>query len=66
MNGELKIALIQRFGSQINAAKVLQLGESALSHIIRGHRDPSPEQRKRFKEILGRDYFRKTKSTKAA
>ena len=66
MNFELKVVLIQRFGSQINAAKVLQLGESMLSHIVRGHREPTLEQRKRFKELLGKDYFRKPKGTKAA
>jgi plasmid maintenance system antidote protein VapI len=64
MNVELRIALIQRFGSQINAAKPLQIDEPTLSRIVRGHRGPTPEQRKRFKKILGRDYFRKPKNTK--
>ena len=66
MNVELKVALIKRFGSQINAAKPLGIDEPTLSRIVRGHRDPTPEQRKRFKKMLGRDYFRKPKSTKAA
>ena len=57
MNIELKIALIRRFGSQIRAAKPLRIDESKLSRIVQGHREPTPEERERLREVLGVDCF---------
>jgi plasmid maintenance system antidote protein VapI len=57
VNIELKIALIRRFGSQIRAAKPLQIDESRLSRLVNGHRDPTGDERKRLTVALGADYF---------
>ncbi len=57
VNLELKIALIRKFGSQIRAAKPLRTEESKLSRIVQGHREPSPEERRRLEKALGVDYF---------
>jgi len=60
MNLELKIGLI-RFGggSQVAAAKKLKIAESKLSHLVRGHAEPNPQEREALKKALGRDYFEK-------
>ena len=57
MNIELKIALIRRFGSQIRAAKPLNIDEPRLSRLVNGHRDPTAEERRRLSVALGVDYF---------
>ena len=58
LNIELKIALIRRFGSQVNAGDELGLVESLVSKLVRGRRDPTPKQRTLFKNVLGKDYFK--------
>jgi hypothetical protein len=57
MNVELRIALIRKYGSQIRAAKPLQIDEARLSRLVNGHRDPTAEERQRFTAVLGCDYF---------
>jgi hypothetical protein len=59
MNFALKVALIRKFGSQINAVKPLGIDEPTLSRIVRGHRNPTPAQRETLKKALGKDYFRR-------
>jgi ribosome-binding protein aMBF1 (putative translation factor) len=53
MNLELKIELIRRFGSQIAAAKKLGIRGSKLSHIVRGHEDPSEKEREVLERTFG-------------
>jgi DNA-binding transcriptional regulator YdaS (Cro superfamily) len=50
---ELKIELIRRFGSQIVAARHLGIGESRLSHLVRGHAEPSEKERAALERALG-------------
>ena len=57
MNIELKIALIRRFGSQVKAARPLDIPESRLSRLVNGHSDPTTDERKRLTVALGADYF---------
>lgn len=57
MNVELKIALIRKFGSQVVGARRLEMCESKLSYLVRGHRQPSPEERQKLTRALGKDYF---------
>jgi hypothetical protein len=57
MNVELKIAIIRRFGSQIRAAKPLQVDEPRLSRLVNGHVEPTAQERQRFTTALGVDYF---------
>jgi len=59
MNIELKVACIRAAGSQIRACKLLLIEESKLSRIVQGHRDPTPQERERFKNVLGVDCFSK-------
>jgi len=56
---ELKIELIRRFGSQIVAARHIGIGESRLSHIIRGHVEPSEKEREAIERVLGASLTKK-------
>jgi hypothetical protein len=57
MNIDLKVELIRRFGTQIVAAKALNIGESKLSYLVRGHVEPNPQEREILRTALGTDYF---------
>jgi len=59
VNWELKSALIERFGSQIEAAKQLGIRESKLSYIVRRHAAPSEQEQAALEKGLGRDVVRK-------
>jgi hypothetical protein len=59
MKLELKMELIRRFGSQIVAARHLEIGESRLSHIVRGHAEPSVKEREALEQALGPSVARK-------
>ena len=56
-NWDLKIALIQKYHSQIVASRKLKIPENRLSYIVNGHISPSPRQREILKVALGRDFF---------
>jgi len=51
----LKIAIIERFGSQVEASKKLGIRETRLSYLIRGHSKPSAQELKTLKQALGKD-----------
>jgi len=51
----LKIAIIERFGSQVEASKKLGIREARLSYLIRGHSKPSAQELKVLKRGLGKD-----------
>jgi hypothetical protein len=55
MNFELKVKLLKRFGSQIVAARHLKISESRLSHLVRGHSQPTEQERKALTKAFGRD-----------
>jgi transcriptional regulator with XRE-family HTH domain len=59
MKLELKIELIRRFGSQIVAARHLGIGESRLSHIVRGHAEPSEKEREAIAQAFGASLTKK-------
>lgn len=57
MNFELKIALMQKFGRQVIAARRPQINESRLSYLINGDSVPSDTEKAKLQKALGRDYF---------
>ena len=50
---ELRIEIVKKFRTQINAAREMKIGESRLSHIIRGHHTPSARERRALEKALG-------------
>ena len=66
MNFELKIALIRKFGSQIVGARHLEMCESRLSYLVRGHKEPTAEEREKLRLALGKDYFAAEQGPQAA
>ena len=59
LNLELKIALIRRFGSQVEASQQLGIRESKLSYIIRGHVQPTEREREALEGKLGKVHVRR-------
>ena len=59
MNIDLKIALLQTFGSQIVASRKLKINEGRLSHLVRGHDEPNERERQLLEKGLGKDFFAK-------
>ena len=59
MNLDLKLEIIRRFGTQVNAAKELGIRESKLSYIIRGHAEASIRERQALERALGRALARR-------
>ena len=57
MNVELKIAIIRACNTQIRAAILTGIPQSSLSHLMRGYRGPTAEEREKLKKFFGRDYF---------
>jgi DNA-binding transcriptional regulator YdaS (Cro superfamily) len=53
MNFELKVALMQRFGSQVVAAQRLGIREAKLSYIIRGHVEATKKEVKLLEAAFG-------------
>jgi len=51
---DLKALLVERFGSQVEAAKAIGIRESRLSYIIRGHAEPTERERKALEHALGK------------
>ena len=54
INWNLKSVLVQRFGSQVEAAIQMGIRESRLSYIVRGHTVPSLQEREALAAALGR------------
>ena len=59
MNLELKAELIRRFGSQIEAAVQMGIRENRLSYIVRGHVQPSKQEREALEAAIGRATVRR-------
>ena len=62
INWDLKSALIERFGSQVQAARLLGIREAKLSYIVRGHTKPSDRELKALKGALGRGGLQKLRT----
>ena len=54
MNLDLRFEIYKKFGSQFNAARVLNMREDRLSKIIRGRILPKSEEKRHFARKLGR------------
>ena len=52
-NLRLKGALIQRYGTQLQASRALGVSPSRLSLIVQGHYSPTSEEMESFKRVLG-------------
>ena len=53
INWNLKSVLVQRFGSQVEAALQMGVRESRLSYIVRGHTVPTTRERAALELTLG-------------
>jgi hypothetical protein len=53
MRLKLRLKIVERYGSQIVAAKALGIDEPRLSRIVRGHVDPKPEEREKLIAAFG-------------
>jgi len=50
---DFKRALVERFGTQIEASKKLGIRESQLSRLVRGHVSPTEGEMQILKKALG-------------
>ena len=51
MNRKPKGQIVSAFGSQIEAARELGISETRLSRLIRGHNEPTPEERRKLSAL---------------
>jgi len=49
---ELKFEIVRKCGSQWQFSKVVEMHESAVSHVITGRRKLSKEQAKKWQKVL--------------
>jgi hypothetical protein len=54
MNFDLKVALMQRFGSQVVAAQRLGIRENRLSYLVRLHVEPTAKELQILETEFGR------------
>jgi transcriptional regulator with XRE-family HTH domain len=54
LNVRLKLAMFESRKKQKRIAKLARIAETQLSHIVRGRRTATPEERKRLAEVLGK------------
>lgn len=59
VNWDLKSALVEHFGSQVEAARQIGIRENRLSYIVRGHGVPSEPEREALERALGRATVRR-------
>lgn len=59
INKPLKSLVVGKFGLQVDAAEKLGIDMSSLSQIIRGRREPSEEQLKKFRRVFGAEAIAK-------
>lgn len=52
MNVVLKISILQKFPYQADFAKAVGVNETVLSRIVKGRREPTPEQKNKMARIL--------------
>jgi DNA-binding transcriptional regulator YdaS (Cro superfamily) len=53
MKVELKVGILSKFGSQVRAARRLNIRESRLSYIIHGHVEPAAAELSALRRELG-------------
>ena len=54
VNLALKAALIERYATQIEASKAMEIAENRLSYIVRRHVEPNERELKALEKGLGR------------
>ena len=59
INWGLKSSLVERFGSQVEAARQMGVRENRLSYIVRRHVQPTDRDRQALEQALGRGVFRR-------
>ncbi len=59
MNLVLRLELVKRFGSQVEAAKAMGIRENRLSYIVRGHVVPTERERRTLERTLGEKVTRR-------
>jgi len=59
INWDLKSSLVERFGSQVKAARQIGIRENRLSYIVRGHVQPTDRERQALEQALGRGIVRR-------
>ena len=53
MNKQLRVKIIEQFGTQSDFAQALRIDDSAVSRVIRGRRRLRREDEERWADILG-------------
>ena len=53
MNLDLKAMIVKRFGCQSDFAVVIKTDESIVSRVVRGRRQLSQDEQKRWASLLG-------------
>ena len=53
MNLVLKVAILKKYASQMACARDIGWSDSLLSKIVRGWREPNPDQKKALSRKLG-------------
>jgi ABC-type transporter MlaC component len=56
---DLTYYLLRKYGTRQEAADVIGLHNSALSVILNGYRQPTEEQREKFKAVLSKYHYKK-------
>lgn len=59
INWDLKSALVESYGSQVEACHKTGIRESKMSCIIRGYAKPSEKERRALERALGKERVRK-------
>lgn len=59
MNVELRVAVIQKYGSQIAACKPLGFKENRLSNLVRGWYEPTEQELARLTAAFGEKRVKK-------
>jgi hypothetical protein len=52
MKRKLKARIIEQFGAQYRFARELNVQETEISAVIRGHKDLEPEKRRKWARVL--------------
>jgi plasmid maintenance system antidote protein VapI len=66
MRWVLKQEIVKRFGTQLAASRYLNIPESRLSHIVRGHDQPTARERAVLERALGQTIFEDASQGNAA
>ncbi len=59
INWPLRTTIVERFGSQVEAARAMGIRQSRLSYIVRGHAKPTERERVALELALGKKKVRR-------